>query len=160
MTEKYTSEITGHHRWPLLGALGVVVFTIGVVGASVLLDKKPVNVANMSDATTVMARELFFRDAANGNVNVYDAITKKRIGSFGKGEGAFVRISMRSMAHSRKQKEIDPRLPYRLVKLSDGNMRIVDPQSGDSIRLNAFGQVAIKSFAKFLIDQTGKGAQG
>jgi len=157
MKQERTDEITGYHKWPLLGALGVVIFTLGAVMTSVWMDKEPVDIVQ---AQTVLERDLFFRDTTSGKVNVYDAKTKKRIGSFGKGEGAFVRISMRSMAHQRKRNEIDPLLPYRLVKLSDGNMKITDPQSGHSIRLNAFGAVAVESFAQFLTNQSGKGAQG
>lgn len=157
MKQHRTDQITGYHKWPLLGALGVVVFTILIVLFAVLTKQKPVNIAV---SETVIQRDLFFRDGQEGKVYVYDAETKKRLGIFVKGEGAFVRISMRAMAHQRKQNEIDPRLPYRLVKLSDGNMKIVDPQSGHSIRLNAFGAVAIDSFAQFLTDQSGKGAQG
>ena len=157
MTQQRTDEITGYHKWPLYGALGVVVFTFLIVLASVLMKNEPVN---MAKAETVTHRDLFFRDGEQGKVLVYDANTKKRLGSFDKGEGAFVRISMRAMAHHRKQREIDLRLPYRLIKLSDGNMKVIDPQSGHGIRLNAFGAVAVDSFAKFLNNQTGKGAQG
>ncbi len=157
MTQDRTDQITGYHKWPLYGALGVVVFTFLIVLAAVLMKKEPVNIAQ---AETVIQRDLFFRDGTQGKVIVYDAETKKRIGSFAKGEGAFVRISMRAMAHQRKQNEIDLRLPYRLVKLSDGNMKIVDPQNDHAIRLNAFGAVAVDSFAQFLTNQTGKGAQG
>jgi len=157
MTQERTDQITGYHKWPLYGALGVVVFTFLIVLAAVLMKKEPVNIEK---AETVIQRDLFFRDGTQGKVVVYDAETKKRLGSFGKGEGAFVRISMRAMAHKRKQNEIDLRLPYRLIKLSDGNMKIVDPQNDHAIRLNAFGTVAIESFAQFLTNQTGKGAQG
>lgn len=150
-------QALGHHKWPLLGALGVVVLTLVVIFGAVITKQEPVNIAK---AEVVEHRDLFFRDVVEGKVNVYDAITKKRIGSFAKGEGSFIRVSMRAMAHQRKQKEIDLLLPYRVVKLSDGNFKIIDPQSGHGIRLNAFGSVAIDSFAPFLNNQTGKGAQG
>jgi putative photosynthetic complex assembly protein len=157
MSTQRKDQITGYHKWPLFGALGVVVFTLLLVLASVWLEKDAVA---LPQAETIQHRDLYFRDATNGKVVVYDAKTKKRLGGFGKGEGAFVRISMRSMAHQRKKREIDLMLPYRLVKLSDGNMKIVDPQSGHSIRLNAFGAVAIDSFAQFLTNQPQEGAQG
>ncbi len=157
MKNNRTNQITGYHKWPLYGALGVVVFTFLIVLGAVLTDQPPVG---LKQSETILQRDLFFRDGTEGKVYVYDAETKKRLGSFGKGEGAFVRISMRAMAHQRKQNEIDLRLPYRLIKLSDGNMKIVDPQSDHAIRLNAFGAVAVDSFAQFLTNQTGKGAQG
>lgn len=145
------------HKYPLLGVLCIVVFTLIVVLGAVVTKQEPVNVA---EASILQHRDLYFRDVTGGKVNVYDAKSKQRIGSFNKGEGAFVRISMRAMAHQRKQKEIDQKLPYRVVKLEDGNLKIIDPQSGHGIRLNAFGPIAIESFAQFLTDQTGKGAQG
>lgn len=157
MKNNRTDQITGYHKWPLLGALGVVVFSFMIILGAVASGQPPVG---LKQSDTVTQRDLFFRDGTEGKVHVYDAKTKKRLGSFGKGEGAFVRISMRAMAHQRKQNEIDLRLPYRLIKLSDGNMKIVDPQSDHAIRLNAFGAVAVDSFAQFLTNQTGKGAQG
>ena len=157
MKNNRTDQITGYHKWPLYGALGVVVFSFLIILGAVLTGQPPVG---LKQSETVLQRDLFFRDGTEGKVHVYDAETKKRLGSFAKGEGAFVRISMRAMAHQRKQNEIDLRLPYRLIKSSDGNMKIVDPQSDHAIRLNAFGAVAVDSFAQFLTNQTGKGAQG
>lgn len=157
MENNRKDQITGYHKWPLYGALGVVMFSFLIILGAVLSGQPPVG---SKQSETVTYRDLFFRDGTQGKVHVYDAETKKRLGSFGKGEGAFVRISMRAMAHQRKQNEIDLKLPYRLIKLRDGNMKIVDPQSDHAIRLNAFGAVAVDSFAQFLTNQTGKGAQG
>lgn len=145
------NQVTGVHRWPLLGALSVVVFTLIIVTLSVIFsDDKTKGISGAQKISQVQHRNLHFRDAPNGEVVVYDADTSKPIGRFGKGKGAFVRISMRSMVSQRISKQISLTEPYSLIEYSDGNMRILDPIGGDSIRINAFGAVAINDFKRIL----------
>lgn len=150
------NEISGVHKWPLLGALGLVLLTLMLVIGSVLTKKEAA-----SNTQTLSERSLYFLDGHEGRVVVYDAKTKKKIASFSKGEGAFIRISMRSMMRQRTLKKIDHTLPFKLIKTGDGNLSITDPQSGDRIRINAFGRVAVESFAQFLPhNQPSQGAEG
>jgi putative photosynthetic complex assembly protein len=146
MQQQGTHEITGIHRLPLLGALAVGVFAVLAVVVSVAIN------GPVSNPATNVAQEryLYLLDENEGELAVYDARTKEPLGRFNKGEGAFVRISIRSLFRMRTLKEIDPNQPFRLVETSNGDLRITDPQSGDGIRVNAFGPIAIESFSKFL----------
>ncbi len=157
MSQHHTHEITGIHKAPLYGALGVVIFALVlVVGAVLAKDDKAVP-ADVS----VEERSLYFLDAKNGVVAVYDAATRTKLGSFSKGEGAFVRISMRSLMRQRVLKEVDLNLPFKLIKTAKGDLKITDPASGEAIRVNAFGPLAIESFARFLpTNHSKQGAQG
>ncbi|MEM9330374.1 MAG: photosynthetic complex assembly protein PuhC [Pseudomonadota bacterium] len=158
MKEQSTAEITGIHKWPLLGAFGVVVFAVLLVIGSVVSGVEPVGFAS---SPVVTERSLLFRDGKNGEVMVFDAISRQPLAKFEKGEGAFVRISMRGMARQRISRELDLMSPYRLIKTENGNLYIQDPQSKQKIRINAFGPVATKSFNQFLNrDYSEKGAKG
>lgn len=158
MTQQSGPEITGVHKWPLLGALGVVIFALLLVVGSVLGGVKPVGFAN---SPVVTERSLLFRDGANGEVLVFDAKSRKHLAKFEKGEGAFVRISMRGMARQRINRELDMMSPYQLIKTENGNLYIRDPQSDHKIRINAFGPIATQSFNQFLErDYSEKGAKG
>lgn len=157
MSKNPTQEITGIHKLPLYGALAVVVLALLLVVGSVL-SNGPVS---GNAQATVEERSLYILDEENGELAVYDARTKESLGRFTKGEGAFVRISMRSLVRMRTLKELDLNLPFKLVKSENGDLRITDPASGENIRVNAFGPIAIESFAKFLpSNHSEEGAKG
>ena len=157
MSDHPSPEITGIHKLPLYGALAVVVLALLLVVGSVY-SKGPVT---NKELTSIEERSLYILDEKDGELAVYDAHTKENIGRFSKGEGAFVRISMRSLIRMRSLKEIDLNLPFRLVKSENGDLRITDPASGENIRVNAFGPIAIESFAQFLSNHhSEKGAKG
>ncbi|MEO0328208.1 MAG: photosynthetic complex assembly protein PuhC [Pseudomonadota bacterium] len=158
MASHQKNEIAGRHQWPLYGALGVVLLTFVLVVGGVYF--KDTDTAAKETAAQ-LERTLYFLDGTNGQVVVYDARTRQKLGTFGKGEGAFVRISMRSMMRQRTLKEIDHTHPFRLVKSSNGLLSITDPQSGGHIQINAFGPIAIESFARFLpTNHSAQGAEG
>ena len=151
------NEIHGIHKWPLLGALALVVLTLVLVTATVLTKPQQSVAAN----EPVAERLLYFVDSTEGVVAVYDAVTREKLGAFSPGEGAFLRISMRSLMRQRDLKEIDLKLPFKLVRTRNGDLAITDPHSGDNIRVNAFGPVAMDNFARFLpTDYSQKGAEG
>ena len=158
MKHNGNTEITGIHKLPLYGAFGVAVLTLVLVTVFVFSGAKPVAIAS---SPVIEARELLFRDGTNGEVLVYDAETRQKLASFGKGDGAFLRISMRGMTRKRISGEHDLASPYTLVKTEDGNLYVKDPLSSHKIRINAFGSVAIENFSQFLEhDYSEKGAEG
>ncbi|MEM8651596.1 MAG: photosynthetic complex assembly protein PuhC [Pseudomonadota bacterium] len=158
MTQHTDHEIRGIHRLPLWGAFGVALLSLLLVTVFVVSGAKPVRVA---DSPVVAERSLIFRDGTNGAVVVRDAHSYRELVSFNKGEGAFVRISMRGMTRQRILKQLDVASPYNLVKTERGNLFIVDPLSLNKIRVDAFGPIAIKSFNQFLArDYSEKGAKG
>lgn len=155
MTSDRHDQITGFHKLPLFGALGVVLFSLTLVTVAVVTDSGRVE---RQIGNPVAERSITFRNESAGVVSVLDAETRETIGKFGIGEGAFVRMSVRSMTLNRTSKRVRHDLPYRLVQTSEGRLSIVDPATGHFIKLNAFGSVAMSSFSKFLPDHSEKGA--
>lgn len=155
MTDRQQHEITGIHRLPLYGALAVVLFALVVVAGALVTDSGKVG---RTIGEPVAERTIGFRDEAGGIVSVFDADTQQTLGRFGVGEGAFVRMSVRSMTLKRISKRVSHELPYRLVRTAEGKLSFIDPATGHFIKLNAFGSVAISSFSQFLPDHSEKGA--
>ena len=156
-TENPPSEITGIHRLPVLGALGVVVLTLVLVVSSALTEggrvRKDMGIASAE-------RDLLFRDGKAGAIIVRDAKSREKLAEFGKGEGAFIRISMRAMTHARRTHSVPLDMPYRLVRNTQNHLSIFDPQTGEFIKLVAFGQVAKDSFSRFLEEPVHTSAKG
>lgn len=135
------------HRLPLMAALAVVVLALVVtLGTQFTGEGKVTRTIGEVDRE----RLLQFRDGEAGTVIVSDANTRKIIVRFGRGEGAFVRQSMRALSHNRAQMGVEKGQPYRLVETAKGKLSIVDPVTGKFIKLNAFGRVAMEGFSHLL----------
>lgn len=156
MTHHRQDEITGIHKVPLYGALSVVVLTVFLVGVSALTGKGTVG---RTIGEPAIERSISFKTEAAGGFSVLDADTSEKIHSFGLGEGAFIRSSIRSMSLNRTSKRVQQNLPYRLVRTAEGKLSLIDPQTSHFIKLNAFGAVATTSFSQLLPDAAaGSGA--
>lgn len=155
MTDIRQDEITGIHKVPLYGALGVVVLSIVLICFAVVTGKGQVG---RTIGKPAVERAISFRTNATGEFSVLDAETAETLGSFGTGAGAFIRMSVRSMTLNRTSKGIPYDLPYRLVRTADGKMSFIDPETGHFIKLNAFGSVAMTSFSQFLPNPSENGA--
>ena len=155
MSQQRRDEITGIHKLPLFGALAVVLLALVTVIGSVSTGTGTVG---RTIGEPVSERLIGFRDEAGGVVAVFDAETDQTIGSFGVGEGAFLRMAVRSMTFQRTSKRIRYDLPYRLTRTAEGKMSFIDPETGHFIKLNAFGPVALSSFGALLPDHSEQGA--
>ncbi|MEM7570824.1 MAG: photosynthetic complex assembly protein PuhC [Pseudomonadota bacterium] len=155
MSEHEPTSFSGHHRWPLIGALCVIVFTVGIVAMSVATQRGQVH---GSVGETRDERMITFRMEEAGAFSVIDANSEEAIGHYDVGEGAFIRSSIRSLSLNRTAQGVDYTLPYRLVRAVNGHVSLVDPHTGHFIKLNSFGPVAVNSFTPFLPDPSGTGA--
>jgi len=142
-----TDKIEGIHKLPLFGALGVAALTLFVVGGAQLSDAGKVT---RTIGTPVNERALLFRDGRNGSVIVRDAEDKEIVARFGKGQGAFIRQSIRALSHGRQQRKMEKGQAYKLVQTETGKLSIIDPVTGKFIKLNAFGKVAMTGFLSLL----------
>lgn len=145
--DQRTDRIEGIHKLPLFAAAGVVVLTLFVVISAQLSDGGKVG---RVVGEPVEERALLFRDGSQGIVLVHDAKTKALLASFGRGEGAFVRQSLRALIHNRRIRKQDLSAAYALQRAENGQLTLMDPENGKSIGLNAFGKVATSSFAPLL----------
>lgn len=158
MSNQRQDRIEGIHKLPLFGAFGVALLAVLLVTGATFAKKEP-SAAPVEDA--VAERSLYFVDTREGSVLVYDAKSREKLQSFDRGQGAFVRISIRSLMRQRVLKGVDVKQPFKLVEMPSGNIFIVDPKGGDKIRVNAFGTLAIESFSQFLPKHhSAEGAEG
>lgn len=135
------------HNRIVMGAFSVAALAVVLVSTAVMTGAK---VAPLPIGEIVESRDLFFRDASRGRIAVYDGETRRIITRFEKGEGAFVRQSMRALNHTRRVSNLDMGRAYQLTRTDKGIMLLSDPATGERIKLNAFGRVAIDSFTRFL----------
>lgn len=94
--------------------------------------------------------EINFLDEPDGAVTVIDAATGASIARLGVGEGGFVRSAMRGLARERIRRDIGREPAFRLQRQAGGALVLNDPQTGKTIRLDAFGQANAAAFAAFL----------
>lgn len=91
-----------------------------------------------------------FLDEPDGAVIVIDGETGATIARLGVGEGGFVRSTMRGLARERTRRDIGREPAFRLQRQTSGALVLNDPQTGKTIRLDAFGQANAAAFAAFL----------
>jgi putative photosynthetic complex assembly protein len=94
--------------------------------------------------TAEQIRILTFEDVAPGTVIVRDKTTNETVATFGRGEGSFVRATLRALVHDRQRKD------FRLERHSNAQLFLIDEATGKAISLNAFGPDNTAAFAAFL----------
>jgi putative photosynthetic complex assembly protein len=129
----------------LFTGLAVMVLTIGVarLAGYQAPSYKP------SD-TVEAARVLKFEDGASGVVIVRDKASGDKVAQFGKGEGSFVRSTLRALVHDRQRKGLTSNQDFRLERHANAQLFLIDEATGKAISLNAFGPDNTAAFAAFL----------
>ncbi len=142
-------------RGALIGAAGMIVLTVLAV-ASVRLGLvpaagDPAAVRAEQHARPIASRDIVFLDTADGSVAVRDAATGvSRIAVPAGSKIGFIRGVMRGLARARHLRGIDKALPFRLTRWSNGNLTLVDPQTGQSVELGSFGPTNRAAFEALL----------
>lgn len=142
-------------RAALFAAAGMIALTFVAV-ASVRLGlvptaADPVALRAEAAVTPVVSRDLVFIDAADGAVAIRDARTGVTSIAVPAGsKTGFIRGVMRGMARARHLAGIDKSLPFRLTRWSNGNLTLLDPQTGQSVELGSFGPLNRADFERLL----------
>jgi putative photosynthetic complex assembly protein len=105
--------------------------------------------ANPVEFTAAAARDIRFEDRS-GTVAVIDARSGGLIEQLPVGADAFVRATMRSLARDRRLTGLGAEVPFRLARQHDGHLVLIDPATGRSVALAAFGATNERAFARFL----------
>ncbi len=100
--------------------------------------------------TVEQVRILTFEDAAPGTVIVRDKTTNETVATFGRGQGSFVRATLRALVHDRQRKGGSLTADFRLERHSNAQLFLIDEATGKAISLNAFGPDNTAAFAAFL----------
>jgi putative photosynthetic complex assembly protein len=127
--------------------------TVVVIGAARLSGYQAPS--SLPQQVADQTRLLQFEDAPQGTVTVRDAMTGEQIASFGRGEGSFVRATLRALVHDRQHKNASLEKNFRL-ELHGAQLFLIDEATEKTISLNAFGPSNTAAFAAF-ISTTQKG---
>jgi putative photosynthetic complex assembly protein len=101
-------------------------------------------------AAVVEAAELKFVDQADGSVVALDASSGAELERIAPGGGGFIRVTMRSFAGERKARGLGSDVPFKLLRMADGDLVLQDPLTGRTMLLNAFGPANEGVFAQLL----------
>jgi putative photosynthetic complex assembly protein len=136
---------------PFAAIFIALALTVLAIGASRLSGYQPP--ASMPAEPSDATRVLKFEDAPQGTVIVSDAETGELITSFGRGEGSFVRATLRALVHDRQHKGISTEGHFRLERHAGPQLFLIDEASGKTLSLNAFGPDNTAAFAAFMSTQ-------
>ncbi|HQT77865.1 MAG: hypothetical protein B7Z80_26440 [Rhodospirillales bacterium 20-64-7] len=104
----------------------------------------------------VISRELVFRDRPNGAVAVYDtAHPSAPIETIAPETNGFLRATMRGLAQQRLRQDANRTIPFRLTGWADGRVTLVDPTTGRSVDMEAFGHTNEAVFVHLLTAKAG-----
>ncbi|MEE4235194.1 MAG: photosynthetic complex assembly protein PuhC [Anderseniella sp.] len=98
-------------------------------------------------------RDLRFLDGADGSVLIIDATTGDTVSTIAPGSNGFLRATMRGLVRQRQIKGIGSEPPFKLVHYVSGHVSMIDPETGASVALDAFGQTNAAVFARLLKEQ-------
>ena len=104
--------------------------------------------------TPVAQRSLLFVDAPDGSVIVNDAANNERVAVLPPKSNAFIRTTMRGIAHAGSHEFAVASHAILLTLWNDGRLTLDDPVSGRHLELEAFGKDNAGAYAALL---TGRG---
>lgn len=136
----------------VLAGLALIVLAIGGARLSGYQPSVPI-----LQQTADQTRVLQFEDAPQGTVLVRDVITGELIRSFARGEGSFVRATLRALVNDRRHKGIPLEGNFRLERHYGERLFLIDEATGKTISLNAFGPDNTAAFAAFMSKKKGEG---
>jgi putative photosynthetic complex assembly protein len=125
-----------------------LVLTVGMIGAARLSGYQAPS--SLPQQVAEETRILKFEDAPQGTVNVRDANTGEMIATFGRGEGSFVRATLRALVNDRRHRGISIAGDFRLERHAGPQLFLIDEVTSKTISLNAFGPSNTAAFAAFL----------
>lgn len=140
---------------PFTAIIAVLALTVVLIGGARLSGVTPA--VSLPAEQPDVTRHLKFEDAAEGTVLVRDAKTGDLIQSFGTGEGAFMRATLRALVNDRRKQGTTEQGDFRLERHASGQHYLIDEATGRSISLNAFGPDNTAVFAAFMSNQKGEG---
>jgi putative photosynthetic complex assembly protein len=95
------------------------------------------------------SRQLVFRDARDGSVEVIDAATRQALEPI-VGEAGFARGVLRGLAQARLRQGGSSAEPFELRVESTGTLRLSDPVTGRAVDLTVFGPANAAVFQSYL----------
>lgn len=156
---EYEKDEVTVHRVPLMLMGGIVAISLllTILVTNGLLPKSAVAAQYRAEVGAQLAveRPIKFYDETDGTVRVEDSSTGEVIGSFGIGEGGFIRASVRSLVHQRRIRGEGPEVPFRLIGWTNSSLTLLDPVTERSVEVANFGPDNRRVFADMLPEENG-----
>jgi putative photosynthetic complex assembly protein len=159
IVREYEEDEVTVHRVPLMLMGGIVIISLllTIAVTTGLLPKSAVASEYRAAAGAQVAsqRPLRFFDESNGIVRVEDGASGEVLGSFGPGEGGFIRASVRSLVHQRRIRGQGPEVAFELIGWNNGSITLLDPVTDRSVEVANFGPDNRAIFANMLAEENG-----
>lgn len=136
-----------NEKQPLIAVTGIISLTLAIVTFSSLTNTGRVIAPSVDVAAE---RRLVITDTDNGAIAIYDADTDRLLGHYESGEGGFARTAIRALAFTRHNHNIPNAKPLSLQQAANERLYLVDPETGRSVDLNAFGPANADQFRQWL----------
>ena len=140
-------------KMPLFGVAALVTITIASIAVQRLSSAPTVSL--VTSLPVIETRLLSFEDAADGSVIIRDANDNTQVAIAEPGTNGFLRGTLRGLMRTRSREAIDLLAPFRLSKLSNGALILVDETNSVTLNLDAFGHTNADTFRAFLPKATG-----
>jgi putative photosynthetic complex assembly protein len=142
--------------WPL-ASIGTLLVTSLILAGWTAHEKRqrqgPVDQAvaalDYAGSSTMVSRQLVFRDSADSSISVRDGQTGQSLPSI-EGEAGFARSVLRSLARARLKAGHGPDQPFTLSRTDQGGLVLSDALTGERIDLAALGPTNAGVFALYL----------
>jgi putative photosynthetic complex assembly protein len=140
----------GVPRGALIGAATLIVATI-VLAAVARMAGLGRTELPAPGAGSVSRAIVFQTSGLEDPITILDATTGQTVTTYGRGEGGFVRGSLRALQYERERVGLTlSGAPYQLVAWRNGRLTLDDPSTGYHIELNAFGSTNLAAFQRLL----------
>jgi putative photosynthetic complex assembly protein len=137
----------------LLRKLTVLTYLVlGLTGVMILSASPDANTPNKNQvqAEEVQSRLFRFIVLEDGRAALMETDAPKLIHMLQPDENTFLRLTIKSLQHVRKQHEQSQDSPYRLSLRKDGNLMLEDPSMHSELAVRAFGHTAVENTQKLL----------
>ncbi|WP_301751758.1 photosynthetic complex assembly protein PuhC [uncultured Erythrobacter sp.] len=143
IVREYEKDEVTVHKVPLMLMGGMVAVALALTSAVSLgfFERQSVPAEARAAAGIKAADEVTLRffDEEDGTVRVEDGATAQVLGSFGPGEGGFIRATVRSLVHQRRIRGEGPAVPFTLTRWENDTLTLSDPVTGRSVEVSSFG---------------------
>jgi putative photosynthetic complex assembly protein len=150
------SNLKAQQKVPPAVLVGVAALVIVLLAAVLAARLTGFDASAVPESPVIDSRNLGFRDLPGGVVEVYDWDTQVVLSSIPSGEGSFLRGVVRSLVRQRRGLSGSD-APFELTLLADRRLTLTDPETGESIDLNAFGPTNLAVFSVLLLEPAAEG---
>ena len=133
---------------PLALSFGMALVALALVAGARLVGVSPEQ--TLPGAAVVDSRLISIEQAPDGRITVSDATTGQPIANSAPGVEGFLRGALRGLNRIRMADASLKGEPYRLERLANSQILLIDTGSGVTLDLNAYGRSNAAVFAKYL----------